>query len=123
MSTTPSSPVLAPYICKVNHIAFSVQNAEISFAFYRDILGAKQLNRPHFSNNGYWLWLGNVQLHLIENRDKVIIDEFPHAGTNINHLSLECTDLTQCKHRLEDSNIAYQEIITPTDVTNIHQVR
>ena len=118
-----TSPVLAPYVCKVNHIAFSVKNAEQSFAFYQHILGAKQLHRPKFANPGYWLWLGNVQLHLIENPEKVIVDEFPRAGTNINHLSLECSDLNQCQHRLDDAQIEYHEIVTPTDVAHIRQVR
>ena len=115
--------VLAPFLCQVNHIAFSVQNADRSYAFYNSILGAKLLNRPKFANNGYWLWLGNVQLHLIENPMKTIVDDFDQSGANINHLSFETNNLTECKEKLREAGVPFEEIITPTDVAHIQQVR
>ncbi len=53
-------------VAKIGHICRVVKDSEVSTKFYTSVIGCQPLNRPKFGSNGYWLWLGNTQLHLIQ---------------------------------------------------------
>jgi catechol 2,3-dioxygenase-like lactoylglutathione lyase family enzyme len=51
---------------KLHHVSLMVTDAERSAAFYTDILGLKQLERPAFKSKGAWLTTGHLQVHLVQ---------------------------------------------------------
>ena len=52
-------------IKQLHHISLPVSNLERSKAFYRDVLGLKEIERPAFDFAGAWYRVGDGQLHLI----------------------------------------------------------
>ena len=55
-----NSPIL-------HHVSLVTTRLEQSVAFYRDILGFRQIQRPAFKSVGAWLARGSVEIHLIAN--------------------------------------------------------
>ena len=53
-------------IRSVSHIAIVVSDVGRSLAFYTEIIGFQQIQRPNFDEHGAWLTMGNVKLHLIK---------------------------------------------------------
>ena len=51
---------------KLHHVSLMVTDAERSAAFYKDLLGLRQLERPAFKSKGAWLATGNLQVHLVQ---------------------------------------------------------
>ena len=51
---------------KLHHVSLMVTDAERSAAFYRDILGLKQLDRPAFKSKGAWLATAHLQVHVVQ---------------------------------------------------------
>lgn len=49
----------------LHHVSLPVTDLERSRAFYRDVLGLKEIARPNFDFAGAWFELGVGQLHLI----------------------------------------------------------
>jgi len=53
-------------IQSIHHVSLTVSDLERSRAFYRDILGLREITRPPFNFPGAWFQLGeHQQLHLI----------------------------------------------------------
>ena len=50
---------------KVNHYSIVVRDLAQTEWFYCKLLGFEKLNRPDLPREGLWLWLGNIQLHII----------------------------------------------------------
>jgi glyoxylase I family protein len=50
----------------IHHVSLTVSDLERSRAFYRDVLGLAEIQRPNFNFPGAWFQLGAAQqLHLI----------------------------------------------------------
>jgi catechol 2,3-dioxygenase-like lactoylglutathione lyase family enzyme len=52
-------------VISLHHVSLPVTNLERSKAFYRDVLGLSEIERPAFEFAGAWYALGDRQLHLI----------------------------------------------------------
>jgi catechol 2,3-dioxygenase-like lactoylglutathione lyase family enzyme len=52
-------------ISGLHHVSLPVTNLERSKAFYRDVLGLTEIERPPFEFAGAWYAVGDGQLHLI----------------------------------------------------------
>lgn len=52
-------------ITGLHHVSLAVTNLERSKAFYRDVLGLREIERPPFEFAGAWYGVGDRQLHLI----------------------------------------------------------
>ena len=50
----------------LHHVSIITANLERSLAFYRDVLGLVQIERPPFDIGGVWLACGPSQLHLVD---------------------------------------------------------
>ena len=116
------APTVKGLVSKVGHICRVVRDSEKSMQFYTNIIGANLLNRPNFPTNGYWLWLGNLQLHLIES-DLSIAPDHPEGGTRVNHISFDCYDFDAVVERLKIAGIKYNRVFVPLgDGQGINQV-
>ena len=111
-------------LVKVNHVTLIVADAERSKAFYHGLLGAKLLNRPNFPSPGYWMWLGNVQLHLIQGAHAVT--EAAHADDiptgNVNHISFECFAFESVEQKLQLLGVPYTKVRVPEGGNVINQL-
>lgn len=103
---------LNEYLRKVNHYSRVVTDADKSKAFYTDVLGCTVLNRPNFPVPGYWLWMGNLQLHLIEGAHVDLRLEGVPVG-NVNHISFEAHDIGRIQARLDELKVPYQKKLIP----------
>jgi len=53
-------------IQSIHHVSLTVTDLELSRAFYREIIGLREITRPPFNFPGAWFQLGEFQqLHLI----------------------------------------------------------
>jgi glyoxylase I family protein len=52
-------------ITGLHHVSLAVTNLERSKAFYREVLGLREIERPPFEFAGAWYGVGDRQLHLI----------------------------------------------------------
>jgi catechol 2,3-dioxygenase-like lactoylglutathione lyase family enzyme len=110
---TPPLPIQ-----RVHHVARVTTRPLESAAFYRDVLGFREIRRPNFDFRGAWLFNYGVQIHIIENR--AASAELPRAiDTRANHLALEIEDVEAAKRLLAEHGIAFREQV---NAGGIHQV-
>ena len=124
---TPPGPLKGMTV-RVNHLSLLVRDAKVSARFYTTILGAIPLNRPAFPGPGYWLWLGNIQLHLIQaQKEADVAAESMHAeGLRVgaaNHFALEVADFDSVERFLKEHGVHYQRTFVPAGLDGLSAVR
>ena len=68
-------PAIGANRAMFHHISLPVRDVSRSVAFYRDILGLTQIDRPNFNFQGAWFALGpDQQLHLIKDEGSTFRD-------------------------------------------------
>ena len=91
-------------ITRINHVAIIVSDVGRSLAFYTEIIGFQQIQRPNFDRHGAWLTMGNLELHLIKG--------VPNAPTGrdliVSHLALE----TEHPDKVLEKLIEYEDTCT-----------
>ena len=111
--TTPALP-----ITKVHHIARCTADAERSVAFYRDVLGFRELERPGFNFSGGWLFAHGVQIHIIANAEE-------RSGTDkeiqsrVNHVAFNVEDIEVSKERLAAFDIEFREQVNAGGIRQV----
>lgn len=103
---------ISEFLRKINHYSRIVVDAEVSKKFYTEILGCTILNRPNFGVPGYWLWMGNIQLHLIQGTHPPGAREGAPVG-QVNHISFECFDIEKVEGHLKSNNVSYKKNLVP----------
>ena len=105
-------------ITALHHIARVTRRPDESIAFYRDVLGFREIQRPAFNFRGAWLFNYGVQIHIIEN-----VSAAPDPARSIdsrgNHLAFHVTDIEIAKSRLKASGT---EFVEQVNAGGIHQV-
>ena len=76
------------------HICVPAERLEEARQFYTGIMGLELINRPDhlFSGAGYWLNIGNIQLH---------IGVEPALDRSIRHSAFEVADIDAARKHLE----------------------
>ena len=105
-------------ITALHHIARVTTRPEESTAFYRDVLGFRQLERPNFNFRGAWLFNYGVQIHIIEN-PSAAAESDGEIDTRGNHVALAVDDIEAAKQILHDRGIEFREQV---NAGGIHQV-
>jgi catechol 2,3-dioxygenase-like lactoylglutathione lyase family enzyme len=113
-----------PFQLQVNHVSIVVRDAEVSREFYQRLLGAQLINRPAFPFPGYWLWLGNIQLHLIqaERAEQVTLETLhlrAHNVGDVNHLAIQVHDFDQAEQYLTEACIPFRRNFVPAPASII----
>ncbi len=57
------------HVTGIDHVTIVVTDLERSRAFYRDLLGMTEIDRPDFGFPGHWFQAGETQVHLILNQE------------------------------------------------------
>ena len=69
-TTDGSRPGNAPIrVLGIDHVTIVVRDLQQSRAFYRDLLGMIEIDRPDFGFPGFWFQAGDTQVHLILNQE------------------------------------------------------
>jgi catechol 2,3-dioxygenase-like lactoylglutathione lyase family enzyme len=102
----------------INHLARTTRHLEESRAFYRDILGFRELPRPNFSFPGAWLYGHGLQIHLIV--DESAPKEKGEISTRTDHLALHVDDVAEAERRLTEHGVPFRRNYVPQrDVTQL----
>ena len=76
-------------------------------AFYCDVVGLRQGERPPFRSFGYWLYAGELDvLHLSEAGPEE--DRSQRGGTPFDHVAFRCSGQADFEHRLVQRGIRYE---------------
>jgi catechol 2,3-dioxygenase-like lactoylglutathione lyase family enzyme len=102
----------------LHHISLVTRSVPESVAFYRDVLGFRELKRPNFDFAGAWLYNYGVQVHIIENPSQT-----PAAGRQIdsraNHHAFAVDDVEPVKQQLSERKIPYREQVNAGGIRQI----
>jgi catechol 2,3-dioxygenase-like lactoylglutathione lyase family enzyme len=102
---------LEDLVIRVNHVAIIVADVGRSLAFYTDILGFQQVQRPNFDRHGAWLTMGNLELHLIKGK--------PHAPSGedliVGHMALDTDYPERVLQKLIQMNVPFRQNVSVPD--------
>lgn len=112
---------LGKLITMSNHMALICRDVGLSAAFYSDVMGFQQIDRPNFDTYGAWFTAGNMELHLIKGEPCVAYGE----DLIVPHLAVESEDIPAVMKKLRemDPPVEFQvNVSVPTgDETKIVQ--
>ena len=98
-------------IRSVNHIAIIVSDVGRSLAFYTEIIGFQQIQRPNFDRHGAWLTMGNLELHLIKG--------VPNAPSGrdliVSHIALDTDEPHKVLEKLLEYEVPFRQNISVPD--------
>lgn len=117
-ATTTAEPSGALQISDLHHVAVACRDAQVSMAFYRDILGFQMLPRPPFDFPGAWLFAGNMQIHLIQSQPGTSIPS-SKIDSRTYHLAFRVPCLEKAKQLLASNGVSFIERI---NAGGIHQL-
>jgi catechol 2,3-dioxygenase-like lactoylglutathione lyase family enzyme len=81
------------------HVSLVTSNLERSIAFYRDVLGLRQIQRPPFKSMGAWMGAGSVEIHLTVNHHGHLRPDSTIDTGDI-HFALRVADFTAAMNHL-----------------------
>lgn len=105
-------------IVGLHHIARITKDPDASIAFYRDVLGFRELPRPPFNFRGAWLYNYGVQIHIIENREEVA-EPIDGISSTVNHLAFRVADMEPVRQRLAEHGLEYYEQVNAGGIQQI----
>ena len=92
-------------IQQIHHLARLTRHLDESRAFYRDVLGFREIDRPNFNFPGAWLFNYGLQIHLIVDENIPLPDET--IQTRAGHLALHVDDVDAAERRLQELGVKY----------------
>ena len=104
----------------LQHFTIEPQDLEKTKAFYCDVLGLENGDRPPLDFPGYWLYSGGqAAVHLMgtrKPRDGIVVrgTEKKYEDTGrLDHIAFAATDVDAVRKRLQANNISFREQIVP----------
>jgi catechol 2,3-dioxygenase-like lactoylglutathione lyase family enzyme len=95
-------PVTGSERTRLHHVAIAVADADAAFAFYRDVLGLRPVDRPDGGRNpGSWFQLGDGQVHLFQPAD---------AAMNPPHFAIQVGDLAATVASIRERGVTVYDI-------------
>lgn len=95
-------------ILRLHHVSVIVSDTERSLRFYRDLLGLRvDPTRPDLGYPGAWLWIGELQIHLLELPNPDPVADRPAHGGRDRHVALLIDDVDALAQRLDSAGIGY----------------
>jgi catechol 2,3-dioxygenase-like lactoylglutathione lyase family enzyme len=96
----------------VNHLSVTTSQLERSRAFYRDVLGFREVSRPNFNFAGAWLYNYGLMIHIIA-REGAGQSGDASISTRDHHLALHTDDLDAAERSLQQHGIQYRKNEVP----------
>ena len=87
----------------LHHLSRQVSDVERSRAFYRDVLGFAEIQRPDLKFNGAWLENYGIQVHLIGDQD--FNPEDKEISSRANHTAFHSADLDRTEQLLREHGV------------------
>ena len=87
----------------LHHLSRQVSDVERSRAFYRDVLGFAEIQRPDLKFNGAWLENYGIQVHLIGDQD--FDPEDKGISSRANHTAFHSGDLERTEQLLREHGV------------------
>jgi catechol 2,3-dioxygenase-like lactoylglutathione lyase family enzyme len=113
----PTVPKSLP-IKAVNHVGRMTKRVEASRAFYRDVLGFREVARPNFDFPGAWLYNYGIMIHLIHN--EAAPDPEGEIQIRHDHLALHCDDLEAVDRLLNEHHVPFRKnVVADKNITQI----
>jgi len=85
----------------IHHVALVVDDPDAALAFYRDVLGLSEVDRPDGADNpGSWLQLGKGQVHLFKPSDPA--RNPPHFAIEVDDLAATVETIRERGHTVYD---------------------
>ena len=101
----------------LDHVTICCADLAKSRAFYGQVLGITDEDRPGFTFPGAWLYVnGHPVVHLIGGRT----DKVPATTGNFDHVAFDATGLAEMRATLAKAGIAFEEATVPG--RPLHQV-
>ncbi len=102
---------------RLDHVNIRTANLEAMTDFYRRVLRLEPGQRPLFSFNGAWLYLGDqAVLHLVEVRAPPAANE-----PGIEHFAFRASGLEEFVLRLKAASVPYRRATVPgTGLEQVH---
>ena len=91
----------------IHHASIIVSETERALAFYRDLLGIEQCERPDLGFPGAWLQIGEQQIHLLELPNPDPVTGRPDHGGRDRHIAFSVTGLDSIVDKLEEQGVPY----------------
>jgi glyoxylase I family protein len=85
----------------LHHVTLPVGDLERSRAFYREILGLREIDRPPFDFPGAWFAVGDDQLHLVGDSDDPTFRGRKGVDSRDVHFAVRVTSWTEALRFLE----------------------
>ncbi|KAK1304923.1 hypothetical protein QJS10_CPB11g00904 [Acorus calamus] len=100
-------------LLSLNHVSFVCSSVRDSAKFYEEVLGFVLVKRPSsFKFEGTWLFNYGIGIHLLQCGSSANAPTKPSIiNPKDNHISFECTDMSQVKKKLEKMGIKYVSAI------------
>ena len=97
-------------LTKLDHVNINCADLMRSRAFYADVLGMTDGDRPPFPGPGAWLYIGDrAVVHLNGDRGDVGV-----ASTgNFDHVAFDADDIAAMRVHLNAHGIGYEEKVVP----------
>ena len=105
-------------IAHINHVALPTKRLQESIRFYQNVLGCKLISRPGFSFAGAWLYVGGIQIHLIE--DHHAPDPAGDVNTRGVHVAFSVDDIEEVQKNLVERGIPFARRLI--EDRGIHQI-
>lgn len=87
-----------------HHVSLDVRDVEVSRAFYGELLGLPEIERPDIGLPGAWYQAGPIQLHLIQVPEGADVGTPATQPTPLaNHLAFEIEDCDAVQATLESA--------------------
>jgi len=104
----------------LQHFTIEPQDLEKTKAFYCDVLGLENGDRPPLDFPGYWLYSGGVAtVHLMgtrKPREGIVVrgtkKKFTHTS-RFDHIAFAATDIDGVRRKLKGKKIKYRENVVP----------
>lgn len=110
MSSDSASNGSSIGVTSLDHVTLVVEDLERTRAFYVDLLGMRQVERPAFNFPGLWFQVGGQQIHLILASEKSGLPGQPEppsrAGAGrVFHFAFEVPDFEVAVERLKTAGV------------------
>ncbi|MFD1674545.1 VOC family protein [Alicyclobacillus fodiniaquatilis] len=104
----------------VQHVSIPVTDLEKAKAFYRDVLGLAEIERPAFDFPGAWFAIGSQQLHLIVHTPAKTLRGTTALDTRDGHFAIRIKDYDAAVKHFEASQVTF--VANPNNKTDWGQI-